>query len=209
MIGAGTVINPIIKVVTTVAVLAAACFFIVRPVLDTAEKAVNSAGDQFNRSQQHAQQALHDSNLQAAHSRANSYRDSLQSGWPAAAREVGSCIPPSGSSTPCRAIAAPRSPTPTASTPKATPPPRCACAVASSRPASRWRRCSAAGTLPTTSCSADDQFKVPNRIQNQVDRALDQTNGVDADRLQSCIRRAIDDGAGARRIERCTDRFGR
>jgi hypothetical protein len=96
MIGAATVINPIIKIVTTVAVLAAAYFFIVHPVLDTTEKAVNSAGEQFDRSQQQAQQALHDSNLQAARSRVNSYRDSLRSGWPAAAREVGSCVQKAG-----------------------------------------------------------------------------------------------------------------
>ena len=38
MIGAGTVINPIIKVVTTVAILAAVYFFIVKPSLDTTEK---------------------------------------------------------------------------------------------------------------------------------------------------------------------------
>ena len=37
MLGAGAVINPIIKIVTTVAVLAAIYFFIVKPVLDTTE----------------------------------------------------------------------------------------------------------------------------------------------------------------------------
>jgi hypothetical protein len=41
MLGAGTVINPIIKIVTTVAVLAAAYFFIVKPILDTTNNAVN------------------------------------------------------------------------------------------------------------------------------------------------------------------------
>ena len=40
MIGAGTVINPIIKIVTTVAILAAVGIFIVKPVLETTEKAV-------------------------------------------------------------------------------------------------------------------------------------------------------------------------
>ena len=38
MIGAGTFISPIIKLVTTVAILAAVYFFIVKPVLDTTEK---------------------------------------------------------------------------------------------------------------------------------------------------------------------------
>ena len=38
MLGAGTVINPIIKIVTVVAILAATYFFIVKPVLDTTER---------------------------------------------------------------------------------------------------------------------------------------------------------------------------
>lgn len=37
MIGAGTIISPIIKVVTTVAILGAIYFFFVKPVLDTTE----------------------------------------------------------------------------------------------------------------------------------------------------------------------------
>ena len=37
MIGAGTIINPILKIVTTVAILAAVYFFIVKPTLDTTE----------------------------------------------------------------------------------------------------------------------------------------------------------------------------
>jgi hypothetical protein len=37
VIGAGTVINPIIKIVTTVAILAAVYFFAIKPVLDTTE----------------------------------------------------------------------------------------------------------------------------------------------------------------------------
>jgi hypothetical protein len=44
MLGAGTVINPIIKIVTVVAVLAATYFFIVKPVLDT----TNDAFDAFD-----------------------------------------------------------------------------------------------------------------------------------------------------------------
>ena len=41
MIGAGTVINPIIKIVTTVAILAAVYFFAIKPVLDTTEDVTN------------------------------------------------------------------------------------------------------------------------------------------------------------------------
>jgi hypothetical protein len=47
MLGAGTIINPIIKIVTTVAVLAAAYFFIVKPVLDTTEESFNTFDNAF------------------------------------------------------------------------------------------------------------------------------------------------------------------
>jgi hypothetical protein len=60
VIGAGTVISPIIKIVTTVAILAAIGFFIVRPILDTTDKAIDSAGDQIRRAQQHAAQGRGD-----------------------------------------------------------------------------------------------------------------------------------------------------
>ncbi len=43
MLGAGTVINPIIRIITIVAVLAATYLFIVKPVLDT----TNSAFEEF------------------------------------------------------------------------------------------------------------------------------------------------------------------
>jgi hypothetical protein len=48
MIGAGTVINPIIKILTTVAILAAVYFFIVKPTLDTTESAFESFGGAFD-----------------------------------------------------------------------------------------------------------------------------------------------------------------
>ena len=44
MIGAGTIINPLIKVVTTVAILAAVYFLLVKPVLDTTNDAFESVG---------------------------------------------------------------------------------------------------------------------------------------------------------------------
>jgi hypothetical protein len=47
MIGAGTVINPIIKIVTVVAVLAATYVFIVRPALDTTESTIDRSFDAF------------------------------------------------------------------------------------------------------------------------------------------------------------------
>jgi hypothetical protein len=43
MIGAGTIINPIIKIITTVVILGAIYLFFVKPALDT----TNNAFDQF------------------------------------------------------------------------------------------------------------------------------------------------------------------
>jgi phage-related protein len=48
MIGAGTVINPIVKIVTTIAILAAVYFFIVKPTLDTTENITNSVTESVN-----------------------------------------------------------------------------------------------------------------------------------------------------------------
>jgi len=48
MLGAGTVINPIIKIVTTVAILGAVYLFIVKPTLDTTNDAFDSFSNSFN-----------------------------------------------------------------------------------------------------------------------------------------------------------------
>ena len=50
MLGAGTIINPIIKIVTTVAILAAVYFFIVKPTLDTTNEVVGESLESFNES---------------------------------------------------------------------------------------------------------------------------------------------------------------
>jgi hypothetical protein len=47
MIGAGTFISPLIKIITTVAILAAVYFFIVKPVLDTTENVSSGIGRSF------------------------------------------------------------------------------------------------------------------------------------------------------------------
>jgi len=54
MIGAGTVINPIVKIVTTVAILAAISIFVVKPILDTTE---NVSRQQQERSDRFTRQA--------------------------------------------------------------------------------------------------------------------------------------------------------
>jgi len=50
MIGAGTFINPLIKVITTVAILAAVYFFIVKPAPDTTENITDSVNDSISQS---------------------------------------------------------------------------------------------------------------------------------------------------------------
>ena len=64
MIGAGTIINPILKIVTTVAILGAVYLFIVKPTLDTTESISNrafDASDQLQRSiQDNVRQSLQD-----------------------------------------------------------------------------------------------------------------------------------------------------
>jgi hypothetical protein len=47
MLGPGTIINPIIKIVTTVAILAAVYFFILKPALDTTNAAFDSFSESF------------------------------------------------------------------------------------------------------------------------------------------------------------------
>lgn len=42
MLGAGTIINPITKVITTVAILAAVYFFILKPALESTERISSS-----------------------------------------------------------------------------------------------------------------------------------------------------------------------
>jgi hypothetical protein len=48
MLGAGTVINPIIKIVTTVVILGAVYLFIVKPTLDTTNDVVRQSLGAFN-----------------------------------------------------------------------------------------------------------------------------------------------------------------
>ncbi len=96
MIGAGTIINPIIKIVTTVAILAAVGIFIVRPILDTTEKTISEVNESVRQSQEQAQQRSHELTqniaLETAQSRTSSFIASLNSTWPEAAREIRSCL---------------------------------------------------------------------------------------------------------------------
>jgi hypothetical protein len=97
VLGAGTVINPLIKIVTTVVILAAVGIFIVRPVLDTTDKAIESVNESVRDAQRQSNDAFDDATLTADRSRAESYAGSLQSTWPAGARAINACIKKAGS----------------------------------------------------------------------------------------------------------------
>ncbi len=92
MIGAGTIINPILKIVTTVAILGAAYIFIVKPVLDTTESISGDVAEQTRQAQINAGKASEDFDLNFAKDRAESFASSLRTQWPQAAREVTTCV---------------------------------------------------------------------------------------------------------------------
>jgi hypothetical protein len=56
MIGAGTFLNPVLKIATVVAILAAVSIFIVKPVLETSESASDSAREQGERISRQAEE---------------------------------------------------------------------------------------------------------------------------------------------------------
>ena len=61
MIGAGTIINPIIKIVTTVAILGAVYLFFVKPALDTTEDITNRAFDSSSSLQEQIREDISES----------------------------------------------------------------------------------------------------------------------------------------------------
>lgn len=92
MIGAGTIINPILKIVTTVAILGAAYIFIVKPVLDTTEDITGDVAEQTRQAQEDADARSAQIELDVATSQAESRINSLRSQWPLAARAVSNCV---------------------------------------------------------------------------------------------------------------------
>jgi F0F1-type ATP synthase membrane subunit b/b' len=88
VIGAGTFINPLLKIVTTVAILGAVYLFIVKPVLDTTEEVSkginNSVTQSFTQPQREAEHGLEaagvsGSKAQRIADRANKRADKLVS----------------------------------------------------------------------------------------------------------------------------------
>ena len=91
MIGAGTFLNPLIKVVTTVAILAAIYFFFVKPSLDTTEEISGSINDSVNESL--------DRSFEQSNDLQKSIQKSIDSSIPPAARRAqkrGECISRAG-----------------------------------------------------------------------------------------------------------------
>ncbi len=106
MIGAGTIISPIIKVVTTIAILAAVYYFAVRPILDTTENISRNVSGNISNSQQQGNQAAANAQAQAsaaqissARQSATSYANSLLAGsqpWTQASKAVLTCTKNAG-----------------------------------------------------------------------------------------------------------------
>lgn len=102
MIGAGTVISPIIKIVTTVLILGGVYLFVVRPILDTTERTVENVRGNIERSQQEsaqqasaAEQEASAAEIESTRNSAASYGRSLLAGsqpWPEAADAVLNCV---------------------------------------------------------------------------------------------------------------------
>ena len=95
MIGAGTFLNPLLKVVSTVAILAAIYFFMVRPILDTTEdisggvlNSVNKGLDQAAKEQKQANQA----EKQAQHQGAQSFEIQANDVTPKQADKLLKCV---------------------------------------------------------------------------------------------------------------------
>ena len=63
MIGAGTVINPIIKIVTTVIILGAVYLFFVKPALDTTEDITDRAFDTSSQFQEDIRESFDAANI--------------------------------------------------------------------------------------------------------------------------------------------------
>jgi hypothetical protein len=96
LIGAGTFINPLLKVLTTVAILAAVGIFIVRPALDTTERISADVNASIRGTQEGIDRTLTASQLQAQRSTIASYISSVSSSWPEAARELRGCARQAG-----------------------------------------------------------------------------------------------------------------
>ena len=91
MIGAGTFINPLIKVITTVAILAAIYFFFVKPALDTTSDITNSIGGSIGKSERAFDRALRQTDVPPSN-----FSYSITSDNPKAIEKATKCISNAG-----------------------------------------------------------------------------------------------------------------
>ena len=96
MLGAGTVINPIIKIVTTVAILGAVYLFIVKPILDTTNNTIDRAFDESANIQKSVQQSIKQANQQAQQQGAGSVQFSASGLTPKQADKIQRCVDRAG-----------------------------------------------------------------------------------------------------------------
>jgi hypothetical protein len=103
MLGADTFVSSILRLVTTIAILAAVYFFIVKPVLKTTNDVVHDTARQTRQASRQARHASDQAEFDAAKQRAQSYAQSALAGsqpWLAASREIHRCIADAGTSLP-------------------------------------------------------------------------------------------------------------
>ncbi|HEY8467805.1 MAG TPA: hypothetical protein VIL04_13495 [Solirubrobacterales bacterium] len=92
MIGAGTVINPLLKVITTVVILAAVYYFVIRPILETTEEAIDQGARVAREAEAEARERAAQVSANVAKSRLDSMVLSLQgASWREAVRAVRDC----------------------------------------------------------------------------------------------------------------------
>lgn len=97
MLGAGTFINSIIRVITVVAILASISIFIVKPILESAENATNDAVRRSGEISNNVHSSIDAAHLNSARQRSLSYTSSLRSSqWDKAANFVVRCVKGAG-----------------------------------------------------------------------------------------------------------------
>ncbi len=97
MLGAGTAVSAVIRVVSAVAILGAVYLLIVKPILNTTENAVHNAAEQSRQQQAASRRAQAEGERQ----RALSYAQSALAGsqpWFAASRQIRRCVRRAGHS---------------------------------------------------------------------------------------------------------------
>jgi hypothetical protein len=93
MIGAGTVISPVLRIVTTVAIIAAVSIFVVRPILDTTEKVSSDSQRRTERIQRQSDRRTEHIRLTVARTQALAAASSARAfGDQKRARRIMQCV---------------------------------------------------------------------------------------------------------------------